>query len=591
MNVRRSVRFKIVIGFLLVIGPLVLFLLYHNMYATGVVRDQISLNYSKLLTEYVKGTDNMLREFDYYLFRLERDPDLIVMKAFPPSSDDYVLAKQRLLNKYLTDIGYYSTVNSLFLYSRTNKDILLATQENNFYYERTDTLRRLVDQALPSSEAGLLRKKWLILQSGDQKLLTQFMEMGEGMVAGAFIRLDSLALPLRSWDVGEGGGVLITDLNGTPLTTQFFPPERFDHLQYKLEAPDTPYQMAQASDTEEHFLLVSQTSDYADIRYTLIVAENNMLRNLPYLQKTIYIIPLVVGFVLILFLAFLQRVLLTPMAQIIRGMRRIGQGRLDVRLAPGTSSSSEFDFMLSTFNEMARHIENLKISVYEEKLRVQKAEFKHLQVQINPHFYMNCLNIIYNLAALQDYKAVQHMSLHLADYFRFIMLSNRSTVTLADELKHIRNYLDIQLLRFPDMMSYDVQMPDHYAGFFIPPLLIQPFVENAVVHGFKSRRRPFRIEITAGPAPDLPAPFMLICVTDNGPGFPPELLAELNSQAYYDQSAEHHIGIWNVLHRLRMQFDEAAEVQFSNREGGGAEVRLLLPLPAVPLEADKAVSS
>ncbi|TXK77419.1 hypothetical protein [Paenibacillus sp. N3.4] len=100
MNFKNSVRFKAVSGFILIVAPLVFFLFYNNMYAMNVVRDQVSLNYSKLLTHYVNGTDNMLKEFDYYFYRLESDPEIVSMQTNKSSVDDYVLAKQ----KYTTNL-------------------------------------------------------------------------------------------------------------------------------------------------------------------------------------------------------------------------------------------------------------------------------------------------------------------------------------------------------------------------------------------------------------------------------------------------------------------------------------------------------
>ncbi|MNC23289.1 Histidine kinase [compost metagenome] len=152
-------------------------------------------------------------------------------------------------------------------------------------------------------------------------------------------------------------------------------------------------------------------------------------RNLPFFQKMLYFwIPLLSVAVVTGYILYLQRFLFRPLARLVGGMRKLGYGMLDVRL-PAQSDVSEFSIMTKTFNQMARQIEALKIDVYEEQLRVQKAEYKHLQMQINPNFYMNTLNLIYKMAALKDFKSVQKMSLHLADYFRFLMHGNRTTIS------------------------------------------------------------------------------------------------------------------------------------------------------------------
>jgi two-component system sensor histidine kinase YesM len=102
----------------------------------------------------------------------------------------------------------------------------------------------------------------------------------------------------------------------------------------------------------------------------------------------------------------------------------------------------------------------LKINVYEEMMKAQEAEFKHLQAQINPHFYLNSLNVIYSLSSLGENRLVERMTEHLADYFRFITRAHRDSITVEEELEHIRNYLEIQSLRFPEKLAYRIDLPE-----------------------------------------------------------------------------------------------------------------------------------
>ncbi len=107
-----------------------------------------------------------------------------------------------------------------------------------------------------------------------------------------------------------------------------------------------------------------------------------------------------------------------------------------------------------TFNGMMEQIQELRIHVYEEQLNKQKAELQHLQLQINPHFFMNSLNIIYNLALVKNYALIQEMAISLVQYFRYMFRSNLTFLPLKDELQHIRNYIRIQELRFLDSAGF-----------------------------------------------------------------------------------------------------------------------------------------
>ncbi|WP_312886197.1 sensor histidine kinase [Paenibacillus plantarum] len=573
-----SVRFKIFIGFVLVVAPLVLFLIFNNVYSMNVVRDQISQNYNKLLQQYVEDTDNTLKEFDNYLFHLYSDPDVINMNLYPLESDDYVLAKQRLFNKLTRQLDIYNLVNTFFVFSATTEDLLVSTRENTYYYDRVQTVKQFIVENSKSRPNDSSNGNWLIMKAanGDHYLMKINKDLGAGLSGGILIKMSSMVEPLSKWDTGEGGGTTVVSPDGITLANNYFPLQRYQNISDQIAPKSSGFQIVKDKELDQQFLIVREASSHAELEFELIIAEKNMLQNLPYLQLLIYFLPLGGAFVLGIYLLYVQRILFKPLMQLIRGMRKIAQGELSVRLHEG--SSTEFAFLIATFNNMVDQIENLKISVYEEKIRVQQAEFKHLQVQINPHFYMNSLNIIYNLAALKDTKSVQKMSLHLADYFRFIMRTNRTTMTLKDEIDHIRNYLEIQVMRYPDNLTFDLQLPETYSQYAIPPLIVQPFVENAVIHGFTKQYGTYVIQVKAEQDPEAPEEFFLLSISDNGNGFQPEMLQQLNSAQYLDQSGDDHLGIWNVRHRLQMNYGNRVALRFLNKPERGALVQIRLPL-------------
>jgi two-component system sensor histidine kinase YesM len=265
--------------------------------------------------------------------------------------------------------------------------------------------------------------------------------------------------------------------------------------------------------------------------------------------------------------------LFKPLHELILGMKKISLGMLDVRLKK--NKTLEFEFLGNTFNVMAEQIKTLKIDVYEEQLRVKQGELKQLQAQINPHFYMNSLNIIYNLAALNDTETVKKMSLHLADYFRFIMKANRDTITLKEELTHIENYITIQKIRFPDKLQCSFEGIDPILNYPIAALTVQPFVENSIIHGFKNRKQLFQIhiqaEMTEGNS-------FTLTISDNGVGFSPEVLTKLQNKEPLNQAENSSLGIMNVIHRLDLLYGERTSITFSNHtEGSGAIVKIVFP--------------
>ncbi|WEK53602.1 MAG: histidine kinase [Candidatus Cohnella colombiensis] len=575
----QSVRVKIAMGFILIIVPMIAFIIYNNLYAMKIVRQQVSANYNNLLTVNARENDKILLEFVYYLLRLQQnDPDIAILKNPSSSSSDYTLAKTRLKNSFIGNSeGINYNIDSLFVYPRQEDSVFLVTKDSGDLYAKKKEVREWIARTLEKRDTSY-STQWEMMQIGDIAYLLKTLNMGSGVYAGVLVRVENMMRGLEGFDVGSKGKALLMDRSGKVLTDPGLLPLEEGTFRNKISSLGNDYALLkQGGDT---YLALSKASIYSDLNYVIVIPEDYVLQNLPFFQKMLYVwIPLLVAIVLSLYILFLQRVMFKPLTDLIRGMRKIGQGKLEVRMP--TNQSSEFAFMAGTFNQMAGQIEKLKIEVYEEQLRVQKAEYKHLQIQINPHFYMNCLNIIYNLAALKDYKSVQKLSLHLADYFRFLMQSHRSVVRLEDEISHIKHYLEIHKLRYVEKLDYEIEIDREYLRRELSPLMIQPFVENSIIHGFNGRVQDgsqFMIKVRSEDDLDDPQRYVRIVVEDNGAGFPKEMLRDIESGVYLSGTGEQHLGIWNILRRFKMLYGDDGSINFSNRPEGGARVEIKLPL-------------
>lgn len=561
-----SVRLKIILGFTFVIIPIVAFLFYNNMYSIRIVREQISQNYDNLLQQYVQSTDQMLDETSLYLFRFVNDPDFTMLYAFGLNSDEYYMTKIRIMSKLTSGIGYFNVTSSIFVYSPVYKELLLASSED--YNTQTN---EIIAHADDLAQGG---SKWRLIKTSEGYAMSMVAVISSELIAGVWVHPDKLITPLYSWSLGPGGEAAVMDSKHSQLNHTRIGEDIWD--KYSNKDPDKigNYMLISDPALDEKLLLVKADSASTGLRFMLAIPEATMLRALPFFQKAIYVVPFGVLAALFFYFILLQQILIGPFYALIRGMRRIGQGMLDTRLH--TTKRGEFGYLMTVFNDMADQIRSLKINVYEEKLRVQQAEYKHLQVQINPHFYMNSLNIIYNLAVLRDYQTLKKMALHLADYFRFTIHSNRSQITLAEELKHIANYMEIQRLRYPDNLTYEIVLPEELKEIELPPLSIQPFTENSILHGFKNRNQDFCLSVTVSEESSPKGAKVLIAIRDTGVGFSEEWLREFNAEAWRTAHGG-HVGIWNVLRRLSIHYGEESSVTLGNTSNG-AEVLIRLPI-------------
>jgi two-component system sensor histidine kinase YesM len=285
---------------------------------------------------------------------------------------------------------------------------------------------------------------------------------------------------------------------------------------------------------------------------------------------------LVNGSLLFLFIAGIAISLLfyrnfrMPFGYLVRKIETLGTGDYGSRATLKTNT--EFDYLFDRFNEMASRTQSLIENVYEEKVRTREAEYKHLQSRINPHFLYNCLFYIVSMAKKSP-EAVISMAKNLSDFYRYITRKAGETTTMADELRLVESYLEVQSLR-NTRLSYSIDLPSAMLGLSVPSLLLQPIVENAVVHGIEQKRDAGKILIHGV----ISGSQHIITIDDDGVGLDGEELKSLSDRVYasYKSSDEMGCGLRNVHHRLANRYGKQSGLTFSVNEWGGFRVNLLI---------------
>lgn len=578
----KSIRTRLIIGFMAVMLPVIAYMLINNSYSRDIVREKVSETYRNTLDIFVGQTDNNLSQINDYLYKMSvLDSDVGLLMSFPMDSDGYTLTKIRIDAKLNRDVGVYNLIDAVFLYHKN--DIIFGTDSSyndtrNMIASHMEILTKQAKVKPNDQHAWEVREDE---RMPGRYFLINFIQVSEGLYVGAMIKVKDintlLSIQWSDGDIGYNGIYLREgDRLAQSLTGNEGPLGAEDRI------TDAAYISIKNQETGEDFLVMNRTSAMADIAYRIVIPEEMLLRNLIFFRNATLIAPLGFVAILIIYLFFMRNMLFKPLHELILAMKKISLGMLDVRLKK--NKTIEFEFLGNTFNVMAEQIKTLKIDVYEEQLRVKQGELKQLQAQINPHFYMNSLNIIYNLAALGDTESVKKMSLHLADYFRFIMKANRDTISLKEELNHIENYMTIQKIRFPDKLYCTFEGVEPFYHYPIAALTVQPFIENAIIHGFKNRRQPFRVQITAEL---LSTDQFAITISDNGVGFQAETLSKLQKNEPLEQGETTSLGIMNVIHRLQLLYGERASITFENQlEGTGAVIKIVFPKP---MEGAKAI--
>lgn len=251
---------------------------------------------------------------------------------------------------------------------------------------------------------------------------------------------------------------------------------------------------------------------------------------------------------------------------------QVAKGDLTVR--SDIRTGAEVGMLSDSLNTMIDKINELLEQVKKEQIRLRKAEFELLQSQINPHFLYNTLDTIVWLAEAGEQKKVVKMVGSLSEFFRTSLNQGKDIISIKEELQHVRSYLEIQQVRYQDILQYDIQVEEELYKYLIPKITIQPLVENALYHGIKNKRGAGKIIISGRQEED----HFSILIEDNGIGISKERLSQVRAGVKNKVSTGKDIyGLYNVNERIRLNFGEKYGIIIESTYGEGTVVSVILP--------------
>ncbi len=253
-------------------------------------------------------------------------------------------------------------------------------------------------------------------------------------------------------------------------------------------------------------------------------------------------------------------------------MVRFGEGDFSARCPEG--AKDETGKLSTTFNQMADNINTLVKKVYDEQQMKRNAELKSLQMQINPHFLYNTLETINWMARIHGAHDIGIMAKSLGDLMR-ASIDMKDCVLLKDEILNLNNYLKIQKYRYEDKLEVVVDIAPDTEKLYVPKLIIQPLVENAIYHGIEPALDKGTIEVRS----ILENDNLLISVIDNGVGMTLDTIKHiLDIDNMVDNSSlNSSIGLYNVIKRVKTLYGDYYGIEIQSEFGGGTKVTLRLP--------------
>jgi two-component system sensor histidine kinase YesM len=552
---------KIVILLILLLIPILLLYAFTNRITNNVVQDQIQSSNLNQLSFFLNQLDSDIEQLSMFPAILGSDPyirEFIDKTGSPPF--DVLKAQSRITEKLSLQSVSSGWANELTIVIPREKQVLSSSIflngtdvwpwsspiHNTWKYEgpsdgKTDG--SFIREISEPTRAKFVEQARVIFQVrfSDQNVLNLLDIYKQDRKSDPFLFNAQYGSILNSTSNRSIVDQIIGQVEGQVLP---------EFGQQKFEIDRQQYLVSFVKSKQLGWYLM----DYVPVQQ--ILSPITKTRNLFYVS---------IGLLLMLSILasfLLYRNVQIPIGQLIRGVQRMKRGDLSVRIE--YNSKNEFDYLIQRFNEMAEQIQVLVEDVYAEKIRSREATLKQLQSQIHPHFLYNSLFFIINSAELEDKESVVAMAHNLAEFYRYTTRVENQTVRLKDELDLVRHYLIIQNLRI-HRLNYDISVPEAMMDEWIPRLILQPLVENAIIHGIDRSMKSDLITIT-GEQEDS---YNRLIVEDNGNGLSDEELEQLHKQLQAPMSDEIGCGTWNVHHRLYYQFGEGSGLTFQRGPNGG----------------------
>ncbi|ACS99573.1 cache domain-containing sensor histidine kinase [Paenibacillus sp. JDR-2] len=370
-------------------------------------------------------------------------------------------------------------------------------------------------------------------------------------------------------------GIVILDSTGEPLLEAGKP--FFKDGQSELDAirKAIPESGSKVVKLDGESLLLTYSKGENGWQYLYAVPLSTLTKELNSIKQFVMLLIAVWLVMSIPVMLLLTMFLTAPIKNLLLSMRRFQNGQFDEKV--DVKYGDEIGYLTQGYNSMVESIKALVDDAYVLRLREQEAELKALQAQINPHFLYNMLDTIFWEAESAGQEKISEMIINLSRLFRLSLNRGKSFTNVAKERELLELYLSLQKMRFRDVLEYEVDISPDLGEYVILKLLLQPFVENAIVHGIERKRGGGFVRVTGTREGDR----LKFVIEDNGSGMGEEELAKLTE---LPKESDINVGqdtsgyaVRNVQERLKHYYKDDFELTYDSKPGQGTRVQLIIP--------------
>ncbi len=378
-------------------------------------------------------------------------------------------------------------------------------------------------------------------------------------------------------NVPTGGSIFIIDQQGNIISGS---DSSKDYRPLLTHFSDGTLKNKDSSSEIIHFkqrkmMMTCSTSTISGWKVVVLTPTAVLTQNIKSIALVMIMVCVACYILLLVFSGYITNIITNPLGQLLTSIKKVQTGDLTQQV--NFTGEDEIGELGQGYNAMVAHMKDLIERVYKLQIREREAELNALQAQINPHFLYNTLDTIFWKAEKNHVPEISEMVYALSRIFRLSLNRGNELTSVALEKELIEYYLVLQQIRFQDKLTYQLEFDEEILELTIPKLVLQPFVENAIIHGIEGLETPGHIQIT-GYLTDEQITFRII---DNGVGMTKEKIQQILGKDHHPESNPITVSggyaIRNVLERLELYYQSNYQLVFDSLPGIGTTVVIIVP--------------
>lgn len=336
---------------------------------------------------------------------------------------------------------------------------------------------------------------------------------------------------------------------------------------------------------ERDYMVTKQTSELTGWTVIILTPVSALTEGILGIRTGIILSGVIGGLIFTICSIFLSTVITRPILRLTKTMKHAGEGSLT--LNPRVHSVNEINELNYTYNQLVKETNHLIQMVYQKEILRSQSELKALQAQINPHFLFNTLDALHWSLEEKGEEELSELVIAMSNLYRYTITKETDDdwVFLKEEIEHIGNYMEIMKMRFGDRLQWHASIPEEYKLVRIPKLIIQPLVENAILHGAGKKVGECQIYVTVEPVKQEEKERIRITIQDNGSGMNQERLEwviQTMKTGGTSSSKGKGMAISNVYKRLQLYFKGISqpEILIESQLNKGTRISFEIPIDA-----------